>query len=484
MKTGLASLRATAMRGATSLFVASLVAKLAGLATIYVTGRVLSKSDFALYAIAIAWGEVFGFLQNGGLHRLLLQRARTFDYLYPYILGLSLIINVILFVLLTGMAPIIANVYDADRVEPLIILFALSLPAGTLAPLLRSRLMIALRFSELSVLDIYSALIRNIGVISLAVAGIGPASFILPVIAVGLFESVYLSRKRLANWRPKFPGRRLFLAITGPTLWIMLAMFAAAFVANGDYIVIGTLEAKATVGAYFFGFQLTIAVLNMFTRSLRSVYVSSFVALRGERSRQENAFVRSLEMGALLLFFVLFAVAAVSEPVVALVWEGKWDVAVPVIEIIAVASLARVVSPIARSLFEARGAWRLMATLSWIEGIGLMASAAIGASLGGLITIAAAVGVYLMLVGVLYIAIVSHYTGLSPWTVASAVFGPYAIALVSLGAGWSADVLVAPTADYFLQAIVRGGGFTFTFAILAIFFKRALIKDVLAALFG
>ena len=73
------SLRGTAMRGVTLLFTANLASKLAGIATIYVTGRLLSKSDFALYAIAIAWGEIFGFMQNGGLHRLLLQRAKSFD---------------------------------------------------------------------------------------------------------------------------------------------------------------------------------------------------------------------------------------------------------------------------------------------------------------------------------------------------------------------------------------------------------------------
>ena len=472
------SLRGTAMRGVTLLFTANLASKLAGIATIYVTGRLLSKSDFALYAIAIAWGEIFGFMQNGGLHRLLLQRAKSFDNLYAPVYGLALAINGLWLLFLIALAPFVAKAYAAEEVRVLIILFGLSIPAGTVALLLRAYLMVSLRFGELSVLSVYSTLIRNGGVILLALAGLGPMSFILPVIVVGLFESVYLARKRPASWRPSFPGRRLLGALARPLFWIMASTLAMSLMTNGDYLVIGALQDKVTIGVYFFGFQLTVAMFSMFTQSLRSVFIPSFIALGDDRPRQENAFLRALEAGSLMLFFTVFTVAAVAQPMIGLVWSGKWDAAVPVVEIIAVASLARVVSPFAQSLLEARGAWRVVALMTWTEGLGLMASAAIGALLGGLFNIALSVGIYMILFGLLYIVVIGRHTALSVAAVARSVLGPYLLACGALALTWALGRALAPL-PVLPEILVMGIGFAVIFALLILMFRRHLLHTVL-----
>ena len=473
------SLRGTAMRGVTVLLAANLAAKLAGLATIYVTGILLSKNDFALYAIAIAWGEIFGFMQNGGLHRFLLQRARSFDHLYAPVFGLALAINGLWFLVLLALASTVASAYQAEEVRALLVLFGLSIPAGTVALLLRAYLLVNLRFAELSVLSVYSALIRSGGIMLLALTGFGAMSFVLPIIAVALFESVYLSRKRRASWRPSLPRRQLLLALARPLLWIMGSTLAMSLAVNGDYLVIGALEDKAIVGIYFFGFQLTVAVFSMFTRSLRAVFIPSFIALGDDRPRQERAFLRSLEAGSLLLFFIIFAVAAIAQPVVGWIWSGKWDAAVPVIEIIAVASLARVVSPLAQSLLEARGAWHTVALMSWIEGLGLMASAAIGAFLGELFEIAVAVGIYMTLVGILYIRVICRHTALSFVTVGKSVLGPYAIAATALASAWAVAAACAPLHDAFMETVVKGISFAAGFALLIVLFRRHLLHMIM-----
>ncbi len=474
----LRSLRGTAMHGVTVLLAANLTAKLAGIATIYVTGILLSKNDFALYAIAIAWGEIFGFMQNGGLHRLLLQRARSFDNLYAPVFGLALAINVLWCLLLLALAPVVASAYEAEEVKALLVLFGLSLPAGTVSLLLRTYLLVNLRFAELSVLSVYSALIRSGGIILLAMMGFGAMSFVLPIIAVALFESIYLSRKRPASWRPSLPRRQLLLALARPLLWIMVSTLAMSLAVNGDYLVIGALEDKAIVGVYFFGFQLTVAVFSMFTLSLRSVFIPSFIALRDDRSRQEGAFLRSLEVGSLLLFFIIFSVAAIAQPVVGWVWSGKWDAAVPVIEIIAVASLARVVAPLAQSLLEARGAWRTVALMSWIEGVGLMVSAAIGACLGELFEIAVSVGIYMTLVGVLYIYVICRHTALAVVTVGKSVLAPYAVAAAALVLAWALAAVFAPFDNAFLETFVKGTSFAASFVLLIVLFRRDLIYTI------
>ncbi len=473
-------LRRVAVRGVTTLFAASVASKLAGMATIYVTGLVFSKSDFALYAIAIAWGEIFGFMQNGGLHRFLLQRAKAFDNLFAPILGLSFIFNGAWFLSLLVLAPIIGRAYDAPGVEVLFLLFGLSILASTVALLLRSYLMLNLRFAELSRLNVYATLIRNGGVISLALAGLGPASFMIPLIAVNLFESVYLSRKRPGSWRPSIPPWRLVKPVAQRLRWVLLSALAMALITNGDYLVIGALMETALVGVYFFAFQLTVAVLTVFTMSLRSVFTPSFIALGDDPVRQENAFLRSLEASSILLFFVIFSISAVAEPVIGIVWSGKWDAAVPVVEIIAATSLSRVLAPLAVSLLEARGAWRTVAAMSWVEGLGLMASAAVGVSLGGLIAVAWSIGASMIIVGLLYLFVIFRHTDLSAAALARAALLPQAIAAGALAISWSGAAVLAVPPGSFVDALAKGGGYIAGFALLLILFGRHVIRTVIA----
>jgi O-antigen/teichoic acid export membrane protein len=462
------------------LLTANLLIRLSGLATIYATGILLSKNDFALYAITIAWGEIFGFMQNGGLHRLMMQRARSYGLLYAPVFGLALAINGIWFFLLFASAPAIADIHQADEVKTLLVLFGLSLPAGTMALLLRARMLIDLRFSELSALNLYSALLRSGGVILLAIAGFGAMSFIIPIIMVALFESIYLYRRCPAPWRPSLPRRRLVSALARPMAWIMTGGFALSLVANGDYLAIGVFEDKAVVGVYFFGFQLTVAVFSLFTRSLRSVMVPSLVALKNDRKRQEAAFLRSLEAGSLLLFFVFFFMAAIARPLIGWVWSEKWDAAAPVIEIVAVACLARAVSPLAQSLLEARGAWRSIAAISWIEGLSLMAAAALGTHLGGLLAIAIAVGVHMTLTGLFYLYIIHRHTWLSILLIEKSVLVPYALASAALAVAWTLGAVGGPFQNALIETLVKGGGFGATYLAFVFLFQRHLIDTALA----
>jgi teichuronic acid exporter len=465
------SLRGTAVRGTVFMFAANLAAKLIGIATLYVTGTLLTKNDFAVYAIAIAWGEIFGFIQNGGLHRFLLQRAKSFENLYGPVYGLALAINGLWLLSIVVLAPVVATAYGAAEVTWLLIVFGFSLPLSTVALLLRAHLMVNLRFETLSVLGIYSALIRGGGIILMALMGFGPMSFVVPVVAMGLFESLYLSRLRPGSWRPSFPRRRLRRALARPLLWIMASGLAMALMTNGDYLVIGVFQDQATLGLYFFGFQLTVAMFSLFSHSFRSVFIPSFIALSDDVPRQERAFLKSLHSGSLLLFFTIFAVAATAQPLVGFVWSGKWDAAVPVIEIIAIASIARVVSPFIQSLLEARGAWRSIAILTWVEGLGLVASATIGALLGGLFEIALAVGIFMTLVGFLYIIVICKHTALSILEVGKAVLEPYTMAGIAVLLTWLLSSSVAPLPN-FLDFVVRGTAFVTSFALIVILFRR------------
>lgn len=470
------------MHGVTWMFLASVIAKSMGLVTLYVTGLLLSKEEFALYAVAIAWGEILGYLKCGGLQKILIQRGRSFNWLFPNVLTLSGGINLLWFVLLLGAAPVIAETYDAPEVKALVFVIALSIPATTISALLEAKVSIDLRFRVLSAKNVYAALVRNSGIIVLALFGYGPMSFAIPLVLMSVFEAIYLYRKAGVSCRPKWPSMRIFKPLARHSAWIMFGMLAVALAINGDYMVIGILEQKETLGIYFFGYQLTVAIFTMLTRSLWAVLTPSFASINLDRPRQERAFLRALETSALIIFFISFAMATVAEPLVHVIWSGKWDLAVPVIQILGVTALPRVITPIARSLLEARGQWRFVAMISWVDAFGLIASAAIGAALGGLLSIAIAVGIYNVFLASAYIWVTWGSTKHRMRDILPAVLSPYMIAGLALLTSWGIGLYVPPFAHMAFEVVLLGGVYVISFASFTWLFKRNLLNENISRL--
>ena len=217
-----------------------------------VLGWLLSKEDFALYAIAISWSTVVMALRNGGTHRLLIQKGAQYSDLAAIYLNIALIFNTIGLVLLGLMAPIVSAVYESAQLTQLIWVLALSLPIGSAANIFQAKLSSDLKFAHLAKLTSWSALLRHASMIAFAWGGLGPLSFVLPVILVSLLETALGW-----HWAGGWPKDRLLTwpitrQVLQDTRWVMLTALASALTVNGDYIAVSLLQSKEVLGVYFF----------------------------------------------------------------------------------------------------------------------------------------------------------------------------------------------------------------------------------------
>lgn len=474
----------TTTRGATMLFSTNLAAKILGIGTLYVTGLMLSAEDFALFAIAVAWGEIFGFVTNGGLQKILIYRGKAFRHLYGPLCGLSFIINIGLLAIVLAIAPAIGRAYESDDVVWLLIIIGVSVPAETIPRLLRAELAVGLRFGELSILNGYSALIRNVSIILLAVFGFGPYSLAWPFVLVGLFEWIFLLRYTRIDWRPTLPKLRIFWPTMSQCAWIIPGLVAMSLIGNGAYMVIGALEDKTTIGLYFFGFQLTLGVFTIVSQSLYSVFTPSLAALKKLPEQRDRAFVQSLEMSTFVMFFLGFAIAAVAEPTIGFIWSGKWDDAVPVAEIMAITATRPAVTIVVRAMLEGRGLWRITTVISCIDAVGIMAAAAIGAMLGGLMEITYAVGAYCVISAIVYLLIGARYVAVPTHRLLQTVYWPYLIGIIGLAAAWGAATVLPAPGHAIFSALINGTIYTVCFGLAAIILRRQLCLKAIRTIRG
>ncbi len=429
-KTTLGSLAATGMVWAT---IGTIASKLASLSAQLVLGWVLSTEDFALYAIAISWSTIILALRNAGTQRFLIQKGSGgYDEFASICFKIALLFNGIGFVLLAIAAPALSHLYESTSLNTIIWIIALALPLNTASLVFQAKLSSDMSFGKLTQINIWSAILRHGSMTAFALAGLGPLSFVLPLILIAVFETVagwYSIGAWPSNRRLTWPAMRDVLR---DSRWVMVTSLAGILVMNGDYLAISLLQNKETLGIYYFGFQLSFSLAALFTNGVEAVMMPAFSRLHHDQERQKMAFFKAARILMLGATLACFALVLAATPLIHGLWGGKWDRAIPVVQLLALSLPVKLVVPLCRSLIEGRGEWKFVSKLLLADGIGTLIAGGLGAWLGGLMTIAAVVSGYNLVLGLIFCGVVTKRIGGRLGDMVIPMMSTFVLGLISL----------------------------------------------------
>ena len=295
-------------------------------------------------------------------------------------------------------APLASAIYDQPQVGTLIAIVATTMLFEPYGVVTEAELQVSLRFRALAGIRAITALVRYGTSVGLAVAGFGPLSFVLPLIPVGVLRCLLgflLTRQQPWSQRP----RSLAMSeIFRSSRWVMFGTFGSVLYRQIDYLVLGLVSTTATVGVYFFAYQLSIQPVLLFSQSLRRVLVPAFSRVDSDRPRQQRAVIRAgavIGLGATMLFLY---VALVADTIESFVWQGKWARSVPLIRVFAAVMPMHLFALFTRMIIQARGRFQLWGWIVFARSGGLAIVVALAARIRGgddLLTIAWCVAIYL-----------------------------------------------------------------------------------------
>jgi succinoglycan exporter len=137
----------------------------------------------------------------------------------------------------------------------------------------------------------------------------------------------------------------------------------------------------------------------------------AFSRLHNDPERQKRAFFKAARVLMVGTTLACFALVLVASPLVHRLWGGKWDSAIPVVQLLALSLPIKLVLPLCRTLIEGRGEWKLISWLLLTDGIGTVIAGGIGAWLGGVVAIAAVVSGYNLVFGLMFCWFVTKRIG-------------------------------------------------------------------------
>ncbi len=374
---------ASASRGFAWSLAASLVVVVVSFAAQIALGRLLTETDFGIYAIAISFSDMISVFRDGGVARWLgrhppgeFQRQAGKAYLLTWIC--SLLVAGFMIAAAFG----VGRIYRAPEVTPVMLVLAATFPLGAYSVLALAQLQVLHDFRTMAWVKVLSGVVRYGLAVLLALRGFGPFSFVWPVVATTLLELGLYRGLTGLPWIPVGATWADCREVFRETKWSLSGTFSSALLRQSDYATLGFLVPTAVLGSYYFAFQLVMQPVLLFSDSLRRVVLPTFGQFAGEEHRER----RSLRYGGIFIGMIaaplLFLLAVNASALNDLLWAGRWAGAVPGIQVLAAAMPLHLLSLFCDSIAMAHGRFRLWTSVVLLRGLGTVLAAALAAFVG------------------------------------------------------------------------------------------------------
>jgi O-antigen/teichoic acid export membrane protein len=332
----------------------------------------LSRSEVGLAALAWSFSVLLEAFNGLGVGYVIVRQR---DLTHAELSGLfwfSSLLGLAMVAVIAAVGPYIAIFYADWRLYPMMVVSAVKLVfvGAALVPL--QVLTRDLQFKVSGTAQTLATLGEALTKVVLVIAGFGAWGLVIANLARGLF--LWLALRRLAPFRPLLQAAD---ASVRRAIRFGLRVSAAGIpnqlYRNLDNLLIGRVLGTNALGIYQTAFQLGMAPLEIILQLVNRVQFPIYAALRDKPAELVQAFNRSAR--TLLLFLGPLAVLLcfASADLLALIGGGKWLPAVPLIQVLAWASLLRGLHHLFPQLYIATGHPKFAIVDSLITGVTLVA---------------------------------------------------------------------------------------------------------------
>jgi len=268
--------------------------------------------------------------------------------------GLVLTLGVVTVAVVTGLA--LRLLFADPVVGDLLIVMAAAYPVKALTQPALAVLNRRMRFGYVTVANVGGSALKVVVTIGLLFGGMRAEALAIGIVAEVLAELAFLFavERRLALPRPSAAGTR--------ELWAYCSRFSGAQLVSvlpnsAIDLIIGSFLGLAAAGF----FNRASRLIRLLRSGIEGTIFPVALAVFGRSERQDRATTRATYLAGLALltgvtWSALALVIAVAEPLVLLAYGPRWDVIVPLVQILALSAIIFATTAMAPPLFATIGA--------------------------------------------------------------------------------------------------------------------------------
>mgnify|MGYP002626508110 FL=1 len=346
-----------------------------------VLARLLSPDDYGLLGLVGIFTVVCTALVNGGFTTALIRKkdATEDDYNTAFIcnFGMSLLLYAVIFVC----APLIASFFNRWELTALVRVSSLGLIIGALGMVQQTCLTKRIDFKTQTKITLVASAISGAMGIGMAVAGLGVWALVAQQLMSHTMRTIQLYIYN--RWLPQLRfSKDSFAKLFGFGWKMMVSALLDAVWKELYQVVVGKFYNPATLGQYTRGQHYAKLFSQNLTNVVQRVTYPVLSSIQDEPERMVSAYRRIIRTSMFITAVSLFALGAVSEPLIYCMIGPKWHEASTYLPFICIASTLYPLHAINLNMLQVQGRSDLFLGLEVIKKIIALAPLFIGAFVG------------------------------------------------------------------------------------------------------
>ncbi len=322
--------------------------------SVVILARLLSPSDYGLFAMVAAVAGIAEVFRDFGLSQAAVQAKTLSKEQRDLLFWINSAIGVVLALLVFGGAWVIAGFFRHPELVPLIQALSVVFFLNGVATQFRASLTRSLRFTALVVIDFVSTLAGLATAIGLAFAGFAVWALVFQLMVQSLV--VLIASVAYCRWLPGLPRRgaeiRSFLRFG----WNMVATQVITYVGNNaDTVTIGVVFGAAPLGTYNRPYQLVMNIANQLRAPISNVAIPVLSRLQDAGYRYwEFARVGQLALGYTLVAALAVATGA-AVPITDILLGHEWIDSAPILSMLSAAAIFQTLAYFGYWIYVSKG---------------------------------------------------------------------------------------------------------------------------------
>jgi PST family polysaccharide transporter len=293
--------------------------------------RLLSPSEYGLIAMVTVFTGLIGLVIDFGFGSAAIQRTEVDEDGWATIFHTTVVVGLLSFSGFWLLAPWIAEYYNHDELIPITRLIGAGVLISALSIVLRNKLMKALDFKKLSLINLLGALISGVVGVIMAENGYGVYSLVFlrisnyVVVLIGLW---IVSR----FWLPRLVYSIEFVkSIFSYSSYTFLSHLLGYATRNTDNMLIGKKLGDEALGEYNRAYSFLMFPIQTISRVITSVLFPSFSIIKDDLPKVRQSFMKLSSVVSTITIILMANLFISAEEVVLLVFKAKWLGIVPFI---------------------------------------------------------------------------------------------------------------------------------------------------------
>ena len=288
-----------------------------------VLARLLSPDDYGLIGIITIFTTVCTTIINGGFSNALIRTQKPTDEDYNTAFICNLLMSILLYAIVFLCSPLIADFFNRQELVALTRVSSFTMIIGALAIVQQTRLTKRIDFKTQTKITLIASILSGIVGIALALMDYGVWALVVQGIVAQSLRTVLLWF--FNHWVPSLRfSKESFNRLFGFGWKMMASGILDSLWTQLYQVIVGKFYSPSTLGQYTRAKQFASLFSSNLTSVIQRVTFPVLSDIQDENERMIVAYRRIIKTTMFMTFALMFALGAVSEPLLYCLIGPKW----------------------------------------------------------------------------------------------------------------------------------------------------------------